>query len=156
MAPNPSEKLQSFDLSVNQGGSTQRSVEVGSVQEPVTSGADITPGVSHAASKVAGRNAAGAPIPGKRDATVQISLAKKLDQKAGGVIEISPNGDRLRVTKRKPPDRLPMSNVFDEFTSKIANGDTQGVLDRVNIVDVQTGALLARYDKNSGVWQRVR
>jgi hypothetical protein len=80
---NPNEKLPSFDLSVNQGGTTQRSVEVGSVQGPVASGTDITPGVSHAASKVAERDAAGTPVPGKRDATIQISLAKKVDQEGG-------------------------------------------------------------------------
>lgn len=152
---NPSEKLRSFDLVVNQGDSTQRSVEVGSIQEPVASGADITPGVSHAASKVAERDAAGSPIPGRRDATIQVSLAKNVDQKAGGVIQISPNGDRLRVTKSKPPGYLPMSNIFDEFTGKIPNGDPRSLLDRVNVVDAKTGALLAQYDKNHGVWQRV-
>jgi hypothetical protein len=113
-------------------------------------------GVSHASDKIAERNAAGIPIPGKHDATIQISLATKVDQKASGVIEISPNGDRIRVTRRTPPDRLAMSNIFDEFTDKIAQGDYRGLLDRVNIVDTKTGALLAQYDKDGRVWRRVR
>jgi hypothetical protein len=81
---------------------------------------------------------------------------RKWIKKAGGVIEISPNGDRVRVTKRTPPDHLAVSNIFDEFTGKIPNGDPRGLLDRVNVVDAKTGALLAQYDKNNGAWQRVR
>jgi hypothetical protein len=153
---NPNEKLPSFDLGLNQGGSTQRSVEVGSVDRPVTSGTNMIAGVTHAADKVAERNAAGIPVPGKHDATIQVSLATKVDQKASGAIEISPNGDRVRVTKRTPPDRMAMSNIFDEFTDKIAQGDPAGLLDRVNVVDAKTGALLAHYDKDGRVWKRVR
>ena len=153
---NPNEKLPSFDLGLNQGGSTQRSVEVGSVDRPVTSGTNMIAGVTHAADKVAERNAAGIPVPGKHDATIQVSLATKVDQKASGAIEISPNGDRVRVTKRTPPDRMAMSNIFDEFTDKIAQGDPAGLLDRVNVVDAKTGALLAQYDKDGRVWKRVR
>src|ERR1051326_3493613 len=153
---NPNEKLPSFDLGLNQGGSTQRSVEVGSVDRPVTSGTNMIAGVTHAADKVAERHAAGIPVPGKHDATIQVSLATKVDQKASGAIEISPNGDRVRVTKRTPPDRMAMSNIFDEFTDKIAQGDPAGLLDRVNVVDAKTGALLAQYDKDGRVWKRVR
>ena len=153
---NPGEKLPSFDLGVNQGGSTQRSVEVGSIERPVTSGTNMIGGVTHAADKVAERNAAGIPVPGKHDATIQVSLAARVDQKASGAIEISPNGDRVRVTRRQPPDRLAMSNIFDEFTDKIPLGDHRGVLDRVNVVDATSGALLAQYDKDGGVWKRVR
>jgi Domain of unknown function (DUF4157) len=150
------ESLKSFDLTIDKGGETQRSVEVGSIEKPVKSGADMVSGVGHAAEKVAGRNAAGSPIPGKHDATIQVSLAKQVDQKASGVIEISPNGDRVRVTKRRPPDHLPMSNLFDEFTEKLSKGDTSNLLDRVNIVDAQTGARLAQYDNIGGIWKRVR
>ncbi len=153
----PKETLPSFDLTIDgPGGTTQRSVEVGSVDGAVKSGAEITPGVGHAADKAAARNAAGKPVPGKNDATVRVSLAKEWDQKAGGVIEISPNGDRVRVTKRKPPDRLPMTNIFDEFTDKIADSPNHGLLDRVNVVDSSSGSLLAQYQNTGGTWKRVR
>ncbi len=153
---NRNEALPSFDLTVNQGGSTQRSVEVGSIDNPVKSGAEMMPGVSHAANKVAARDANGISIPGKRDAIIQISLEKTVDKKAGGAIEIAPNGDRVLITKRSPPDRLPMSNIFDEFTGKISNDERSHLIDRVSVVDAKSGALLAQYDNTNGVWQRVR
>jgi hypothetical protein len=153
---NPSEPLPSFDITVNQDGITQRSVEVGSIVEPVKSGGEMTEGVSHAARKVAVRDANNRPIPGKRDAIIQISLEKRVDKKSGGVIEIAPNGDRVLITKQIPADRRDMLNIFDEFTGKISNGDPANLLDRVTVVDATSGALFAQYDKNNGVWQRVR
>jgi len=118
-APNnpakPGERLQSFDMEVKQGGRTITSVEVGaaSINEPVKRGTDISSGVGHAAEKVDSRNLAGKPIPGKHEATIPITLAKTWDQKVGGIVEISPNGDRVRITRQAPPVRRPMSNIFD-------------------------------------------
>lgn len=153
----PGEVLPSFDIAVKESGKTASSVEVGSVDSPVRSGADITPGVGHAADKVAERNAAGKPIEGAhKEATIRVSIAKEWDQKAGGVIEISPNGNRVRVTKRKPPDRLAMTNIFDEFEGKIADSPNHHLLDRVNVVDANSGTLLAQYEKQGSSWKRVR
>jgi hypothetical protein len=154
---NPSQSLHSFDITIENGGAVERSVEISSVERPVTSGPQIQSGVSHAAEKVAGRQAAGQPIPGKHDATVQISLAKEWDRKAGGNVVISPNGDRVLTTKRTPPDSIPMSNIFDELAENLSkNKDYGAMLDRVNVVDANSGALLAKYDNVGGVWKRTK
>jgi hypothetical protein len=154
----PEEQLQSFDMEVKQGGTTLRSVEVGTAGRAdglVKSGTDMGSGVGHAIDKIVSRNAAGKPIPGKHEASVRITLAKTWDQKAGGVVEISPNGDRARVTRQNPPVRKTMPNIFDEFTDKIADNPMHGLLDRINIVDASSGKLLAQYENVGGTWKRV-
>ena len=154
----PGEPLQSFDMEVKQGGSTLRSVEVGTAGGPdglVKSGTDIGSGVGHAVDKVVSRSAAGKPIPGKHEATIRITLAKRWDQRAAGVVEISPNGDRARVTRQQPPVRKTMSNIFDEFTNTISDNPMHELLDRVNLVDASSGTLLAQYENVNGTWKRV-
>jgi hypothetical protein len=153
----PGERLQSFDMEVRQGD-TVRSVEVGtagSAEEPVKSGAEIGSGVGHAIDKIVSRNAAGKPIPGKHEATVRVTLAKTWDQKAGGMVVISPNGNRVRMTRQTPPVRKEMTNIFDEFTGKIADNPMHKLLDRINVVAADSGALLAQYDNINGTWARV-
>jgi hypothetical protein len=153
----PTETLPSFDIAVNQGGKVSSSVEVGTIDLPVKSGTDLIPGVGHAADKVAERSVAGKPIEGQRkEATIRVKLAKSVDQKASGVIEIFPNGDRVRVTKRKPPDRLPMTNIFDEFEGKISKSPNHELLDQINVVDADSGTQLAQYEKQGNSWKRVR
>ncbi len=85
-----------------------------------------------------------------------MKLATTWDQKAGGVIEISSTGDRVRVTKRKPPTRIPMTNIFDEFEGKISDSPNHLLLDTVSVVDADTGSLLAQYEKRGTAWKRVR
>jgi hypothetical protein len=153
----PGERLQSFDMEVKQDNSV-RNVEVGtagSASDPIKSGAEIGSGVSHAIDKVVSRNAAGKPIPGKHEATVRVTLAKTWDQKAGGVVVISPNGDRVRMTRQTPPVKKQMTNIFDEFTGKIPDNPMHKLLDRINVVDADSGALLAQYDNVDGTWTRV-
>jgi hypothetical protein len=154
----PGEQLQSFDMEVTQDGATLRSVEVGTagrVDGLVKSGNDIGSGVGHAVEKIVSRNAAGIPVPGKHEASIRITLGKSLDQKSAGVIEISPNGDRVRVTRQNPPVRKNMTNIFDEFADKIADNPMHGLLDRINIVDASSGTLLAQYENLGGTWKRV-
>jgi hypothetical protein len=152
----PSETLQSFDMTVDQQGKTLSSVEVSSVGAPVKSGNDMRAGVRHAAEKVASRDAAGTPIPGKREATIQITLAKVWKRKGTERIEISSNGDRVLVTAGMPPERVSMVNIFDEFADKIGNGPNSALLDRVHVVDATSGQLLAQYECTGGTWKRVR
>lgn len=113
-------------------------------------------GVTHAAEKIATRGVSGHPIPGKHEVTIRVSLSKGWNRGASGRIEISPNGDRVLITARTPPSRIAMSNIFDEFAEKIGRSPKSNLLDRVNIVDASSGALLAQYENAGGGWKRVR
>jgi hypothetical protein len=116
----------------------------------------MVPGVGHAADKAKARADAGVPIPGAHDATIQITLASKVSQGKAGTIEVSPNGDRVRVTREEPPRRMPMANVFDEFATKIVDSPNHALLDRIAVVDAKTGALLAEYQRSGTTWNRIR
>ena len=52
--------------------------------------------------------------------------------------------------------RLPMTNIFDEFEGKIRDSPNHELLDQVNVVDADSGTLLADYEKHGSAWKRVR
>lgn len=49
-----------------------------------------------------------------------------------------------------------MTNIFDEFEGKISDSPNHELLDQINVVDADSGALLAEYEKRGSAWKRVR
>jgi len=117
-------------------------------------GKQLIEGVGHAADKAFRRNAAGVPILGPRDATIRVSLATRVSQGAKGTIEVGANGDRIRVLK--DGRRLDMQNIFDEFGENIQESPNHMLLDRISVVDAKTGALLAAFVQDRGLWTRTK
>jgi hypothetical protein len=149
-------KLPSFDMTVETGGTVSTSVEKTTVDDPVNKGNDLVTGVGHAADKVHDRDLAGKPIPGKREASIDITLASRWPQGKAGTIEITPTGDRTRVTRGAKSTRMPMTNIFDEFTDQISKSPNHALLDRIVVTDVKTGAVLAAYERTGTTWKRVQ
>ena len=48
-----------------------------------------------------------------------------------------------------------MDNIFDEFSTQISASPNAGLLDQVNVVEADSGALLAHDGKIGETWTRL-
>jgi hypothetical protein len=163
-AGDPTAPMPSFDMTVESPtGTVSRSVEVTTVDAPVNQIGDVTTGVRHAANKVQGRAAPPDPrdvnpIPGEHDATIRMTLDVGDAQLAGGRIRrIAPDGD-LRIIDgdgvfRTRPGNP--TNLYDDIGRNLGAIGNNGNLSRVTLVDQNTGAVLARYQRTGTTWARV-
>jgi hypothetical protein len=144
--------MQSFDLTVeNATGGVERSVEVTTIDAPVSRHTDFTPGVRHAADKVVTRRTEGQPIPGPHEVTIQMSLDVRTRTRRGTVTEVFADGN---VEIRRPDGTVVRSsNIYDDFTAQLGRIPRAVELDVVTLVDA-TGAAVAVYTKTGGVWAR--
>lgn len=150
-------RLKSFDMSVNDlDGNVVRSVEMGSIQKPVTEAHHLTPAIQHAIKKAADRKALGQAIPGKLEAVVQIFLPERVPMKRSGVLQISREGDVVFVTNGRPPKSLAKGNLFEEFAQHISSIPGNRLLDVATIVDKETGAVLGRIERAGAIWEKTR
>ncbi|MEZ4404367.1 MAG: hypothetical protein R3B06_30380 [Kofleriaceae bacterium] len=173
----PTERMQSFDITVEDaGGTVSRSVEVTTIERPVSRPADVSPGVRHAIQKVDGRQnppvpGDSSPIPGAHDAAVRIALATGSRNVGGRTFEMAgadapASGGRPAVRRgdwrlidadgvfRSRPDTS--GNLFDDVAAQISELANHTHLDRVTLVDVTTGSVLAEYTRTGATWARVR
>ncbi|KIG14047.1 hypothetical protein DB30_07314 [Enhygromyxa salina] len=159
--PNPdnqAETLASFDIGIKSpDGKILRSVDVTHADKPVKHISQLRPGVAHAAKKVKKRDAAGEPIPGKRDAIIRMELKPFRTEKEKGIEELKADGTYMRATRETPPRELENTNIYDKFTDDL-NGrpEESNVLDRVTLVDQNTGEGLAVYDRDGTTWTRTK
>lgn len=162
---NPGEQMRSFDITVEDpSGTVNRSVEVTTVDNPVSQHGDVTNGIRHAADKANDRaNPTNpidtAPIPGQHDVTIRMDLDVGSTRIGGGrTREILPDGT-VRIIDADGqfrPRRGNPSNIFDSIGDNLPNIGNIDQLDRVTLTDKSSGAVLAEYVKNGGTWTRVR
>jgi hypothetical protein len=162
---NPNEQMRSFDITVEDpSGTVNRSVEVTTVDNPVSQHGDVTNGIRHAADKAADRanppNPVDTnPIPGQHDVTIRMDLDVGTTRIGGGrQREILPDGT-VRIIDADGqfrPRRGNPSNIFDSIGENLPNIGNIDQLDRVTLTDKSTGTVLAEYVKNGVTWTRVR
>jgi hypothetical protein len=154
---------QSFDITVETpAGGVTRSVEVTTVDAPVAQPGDVTTGVRHAIDKVESRARPrdprdAAPIPGAHDATIRMRLdVGDRALRGGRVRQIFADGtvriiDADGVFRTRPGNP---SNLFDDIAANLPTIANNGNLDRVTLVDMNTGAVLATYERSGTTWTR--
>jgi hypothetical protein len=160
----PSAPMPSFDITVETaGGRVSRSVEVTTIDAPVSQVGDVTTGVRHAVDKVEGRARPpdprdAHPIPGEHDVTIRMSLASGDAQLRGGrVRRIAPNGEvriidgdgQFRARPGNP------TNLYDDIAANLGAISNNGNLSRLTLVDQASHAVLATYERRGAAWTRV-
>jgi hypothetical protein len=147
-------KLQSFDTEVrSSSGDVVRSAEVkseGLVMNPT----QVHPGITHAIQKANSRIAAGMPVDGALEATVPMKLRVTGPAKKSGTVIHDALGNRVRHTR--DGRQIAEGNFYDTLREQLP--DIPGIekLSRVTLVDLDTGAILAQYEKVGGAWTRTR
>ncbi|WP_164006811.1 hypothetical protein [Pyxidicoccus trucidator] len=159
----PTETAQSFDITVERptpGGRpmVERSVEVGTIDEPVSTVVDLRKGLDHAIDKVLGRTAEGLPIPGKLQATVRFEFRNSKQLGGGGSVQIDALGNSTRTFPLKANKPEVKTNLLDDLLTELNSGKwpNTATLDIIRYVD-KTGSIVAEFQKTSaGAWARIR
>jgi hypothetical protein len=158
--PATGDPLQSFDMTVEDpAGNVVKSVEVTTVDNPVIGAPDLTPGVRHAADKVASRNAAGVPVPGEHEVSIRMRLDVGRQPVGGLTREIFPNGDVVLTRPDGavvPNRRSPTGNIFNDVPINLRGVANEALLDHIVLVDPNTGNVVAAFDRTPAGWVRVR
>jgi hypothetical protein len=160
----PTAVMPAFDLTVETSdGGAIRSVEVTTVDAPVSQVGDITPGLRHAIDKVESRARPpdprdAHPIPGDREVTIRMTLAVgDAPLRGGRVRRIAPNGEvriidgdgQFRVRPGNP------TNIYEDIATNLGAVAHHENLSRVTLVDQSTHAVLARYERAGTIWKRI-
>ncbi len=150
--------MQSFDISVREGDTVAKSIEVTSAGEPVKRSSDLTEGVRHASNKAAGRIRDKAPIPGKElEVEIRIDLFKGEQTIGTGKITYDGAGGysyKVQNGQFTPPKfggRTNPGNIFADFAQdlgKIGHNDLLHVVTLVN----ESGAVVATFRREGTAW----
>jgi hypothetical protein len=156
LRPGTNERLPSFDITVEgPRGNVIRSIEVTTIDAPVSREPQITPGIRHASDKAAERIASGNPIPGDLEVNIRMQVDVGVTPQGGVMREVLPDGT---VNLRRPDTGaiVRTSNIFDDFADHLATIQDNALLNRVTLVELRTGNVLAVYERHGPVWTRVR
>jgi hypothetical protein len=146
----PTAAMPTFDITLEaMGGGISRSVEVTTVDAPVSQVGDVTPGVRHAVDKVEGRGRPPDvrdthPIPGDHDVTIRMTLAVGDTR-----LRIIDGDGQFRARAGNP------TNLYDDIGANLATIYNIGNLSLVILVDQTSHAVLATYKRVGALWTRV-
>lgn len=147
-------KLRTFDNEVRSAnGSVERSIEVHAVGD-VLNVSDLRAGVTHATGKAASRAASGNPVAGELEAAIAMKLVTKGPDRKSGKVTHDALGNRQLHTR--DGQVLEHGNFYDTVAKHLSAYDFDGRLSRVTLVDLDDGAVLAQYDREGPVWNRIR
>jgi hypothetical protein len=160
----PTAAMPAFDMTVEtpEGGVTG-SVEVTTIDAPVSQVGDVTPGLRHAIDKVEGRARPPDPrdthpIPGDQEVTIRMTLAvgdaplrggRLRRIAASGEVRIIDGDGQFRVRSGNP------TNLYDDIATNLGAVANNANLSLVTLVDQSTHAVLARYERTGTIWTRI-
>ncbi|MHA6618479.1 preprotein translocase subunit SecA [Pseudonocardia sp. DLS-67] len=158
MRPGTNQPMKEFDLTVETpDGQVVASVEVTSVDKPVSQPSDVTNGVRHAVDKAADRQGTPTPIAGNRQVIIHMSLDVGRRSMRGGLIrEIQPDGT---LTLFRPDGKTPIKdnrstgNLYDDIAQNLPAIKNHKLLDRVTLIDDVTGRETV-YVRDGETWTR--
>jgi hypothetical protein len=131
--PGTTERLPEFDLGIETpSGVVLASVEITSVEKPISKASDVTDGVRHAIDKVAAR-AGSTPVRGSPQVIIHVTLDLGERTRGGTTVQILLDGT-VNIL-RKDGSIVKSSNLFEDLAVNLSTIKNNTVLDRVTLID---------------------
>ncbi|MFD4433408.1 hypothetical protein, partial [Nocardia sp. NPDC058497] len=132
-------------------------VEVTTVQKEIRGAADLTDGIRHGSDKAQKRDVLRDPMSRPLEVVIYARVGEVTWNRKGQITEFSPDGNI--VFKRPTGEVIRTKNIFsellDNLNAKPPKPENAGYLDRITVVDSQTGLVLTEIVNINSKWMRV-